>query len=275
MEQSHEQLLEKAKQGDQNALEALVASIRDKVYGLAFKMLSHPADAEDATQEILVKVVTHLGSFRGESAFTSWVYRVAANHLLTTRKRRMERLEISFDVWMQKVDDGLDALKSSPVAAEPEASLASQETLLGCLHALLLCINRDLRMAFVLGTIVELNSTEASYILDISEVAYRQRLSRARKLLRDALWAKCGLVNPENPCRCETQAYHSVQSGFINPRRPKFVCYAGKGAYRELTQDEQEEMDEIRRVVDLFQGTMQYTAPGGLVENLKAVIAGG
>jgi len=77
-----ESLVVRAKEGDQNSLEELVRNIQDLVYGLALRMLSHPADAEDATQEILVKVVTHLGSFRQESAFTTWVYRIASNHLL-------------------------------------------------------------------------------------------------------------------------------------------------------------------------------------------------
>src|SRR5688572_27185757 len=81
-------LVERAKAGDREALEAVVAAIQDRVYNLAIRMLWHPADAEDATQEILVRVVTHLGGFRGESAFTTWVYRVAVNYLLTTRKRR-------------------------------------------------------------------------------------------------------------------------------------------------------------------------------------------
>ena len=83
-----ESLVERAKEGDQNALEELVRHIQDPVYGLALRMLSHPADAEDATQEILVKVVTHLVSFRQESAFTTWVYRIASNHLITNNKRR-------------------------------------------------------------------------------------------------------------------------------------------------------------------------------------------
>jgi hypothetical protein len=79
------------------ALESLIRRIQDRVYGLALRMLGHPADAEDAVQEILVKVVTHIDSFRQESTFATWVYRVAANHLLTTRKRLFENQAISFE----------------------------------------------------------------------------------------------------------------------------------------------------------------------------------
>jgi len=86
MEAPMEALVEQAKNGDPDALEALVRQIQDRIYGLAMRMLWHPQDAEDATQEILVKIVTHLGSFRNESAFATWCYRIAANHLLSLRK---------------------------------------------------------------------------------------------------------------------------------------------------------------------------------------------
>src|SRR5262249_22269550 len=85
-----EKLIAGAQQGDAAALEALVRAIQDQIYRLAMRMVGDPADAEDATQEILVKVITHLGSFRGESTFGTWMYRVAANHLLTLRKLRSE-----------------------------------------------------------------------------------------------------------------------------------------------------------------------------------------
>ena len=85
-----EMLVEQAKNGDKKALENVVRGIQDRIYGLAIRMLWHPADAEDATQEILIKILTHLDSFRGESAFTSWAYRIASNHLLTTQKCQAE-----------------------------------------------------------------------------------------------------------------------------------------------------------------------------------------
>ena len=79
-----ERLVEAAKEGDKKALETLILKIQDKIYGLALRMLYNPSDAEDASQEILLKIITHLGTFRGESAFTTWMYRVAVNHLLTS-----------------------------------------------------------------------------------------------------------------------------------------------------------------------------------------------
>src|SRR6476469_10004830 len=92
-----ETLVEQDKEGSKTALEAIILGIQDQVYNLALRMLWHPADAEDATQEILIKVLTQLSQFRQESAFTTWVYRIATNYLLTTRKRRAEVQQVTFE----------------------------------------------------------------------------------------------------------------------------------------------------------------------------------
>src|SRR5215510_15844 len=82
--------------GDKQAEERLLDAIQDGIYELALRMLGHPADAEDAAQEILVIVLTHLGSFRGESAFRTWVWRIAVRHL--ARARRGRREVVTFEV---------------------------------------------------------------------------------------------------------------------------------------------------------------------------------
>jgi RNA polymerase sigma factor (sigma-70 family) len=74
-------LVAQAVAGDRHAVEELLTAIQGDVYNLAVRMLWSSDDAADATQEILMKVVTRLSSFRGESTFRTWVYRVAANHL--------------------------------------------------------------------------------------------------------------------------------------------------------------------------------------------------
>ena len=77
--------------GDLVALDKVLLAIQPGIYNLAVRVLGHRDDAADATQEILLKVVTHLGSFRGESAFATWVWRVAHNHLMTARTRSVKR----------------------------------------------------------------------------------------------------------------------------------------------------------------------------------------
>ncbi len=87
IESSLDQLVEQAREGDEEAIEAVARAIQERIYNLALRMLWHPSDAEDATQEILLKVITRLSQFRRESTFMAWVYQIATNHLLTTRRR--------------------------------------------------------------------------------------------------------------------------------------------------------------------------------------------
>ena len=74
-----ENLIEKAVTGDKKSLEEIILSVQDTVFNLSLRMLGSFADAEDASQEILLKVITHLSSFRQESAFSTWVFRIAVN----------------------------------------------------------------------------------------------------------------------------------------------------------------------------------------------------
>src|SRR5712692_5372435 len=133
-------LVEQAREGDEEALEAVVRGIQDRIYNLALRMLWHPSDAEDATQEILIKVITRLSQFRQESAFTTWVYQIAKNHLFTTRRRRAETTPLSFAF----IGDELEAEHSpaNPVLESQdgvEQGLLVQEIQLRCTLGMLLC----------------------------------------------------------------------------------------------------------------------------------------
>jgi RNA polymerase sigma-70 factor (ECF subfamily) len=82
------ELLARAQKGDMPALEALVEMHRDKVYGLALRMTRSDADASEITQETFLSAYQHMGVFRGEAAFGSWVHRIAANHALMRLRHR-------------------------------------------------------------------------------------------------------------------------------------------------------------------------------------------
>jgi len=135
------ELVARARGGDAAALDELVRSVADDVYGLALRMLWHPQDAEDATQEILVRVVTRLSTFRGDAAFRTWVFRVAANHLLTTRRRRAELPELTFDAFGADLAEGLD----TPYESDVDAGLLEEEVKIGCTQGMLLCLDREHR----------------------------------------------------------------------------------------------------------------------------------
>ena len=271
MGSSIEDLVELAKEGDRAALETVIGKIQDRVYGLAIRMLYHPADAEDATQEILMKVVTHLGTFRRESAFFTWVYRLASNHLLRKRKSRAERREITFEMCETQVDQGLAATSSGSVP-EAEQAVIVEEMMIGCMQATLLCLKRDLRITFVLAEMFEVTSAEGAYILDITPVAFRKRLSRARALIQDFMTKKCGLVNPVNPCRCARQVTYAIRTGWINPDNPMLAGHPRNDRPVGVEPGRLQQMDELQRVTDLFRSLPDYAAPKTFVNALNEVM---
>src|SRR3972149_1005302 len=83
--------------GSREALDQLLRRHESAIYGLAVRMLWEPRDAEDATQEILLKIATRLSSFRGECAFATWAYRVAANHLISGGRSKPEGADSGVD----------------------------------------------------------------------------------------------------------------------------------------------------------------------------------
>ena len=208
-----------AQDGDAAALEQLVVSVRDRVYRLALRMTARPADADDAAQEILIKVITRLSTFRGDAAFSTWVHRVAVNHLLDQAGTSVERLEMTFDRFAV---DLLDGLAASPSSA-PDAALMAREVQLACTHAMLTCLDREHRIAYILGDIFDVDSDEGGYICEVPAATYRKRLSRARMRVREFLTANCGLVSPGAACRCGKRVDVAVRTGRIDPARLQFT----------------------------------------------------
>ena len=274
METTLEDLVRQAKDGKKEALESLVRRIQDRVYGLALRMLGYPADAEDAAQEILVKIVTRLDSFRHESEFTTWVYRVAANHLLTTRKRLAEKQTTSFEDYEAQLETGFAAEWQESVP-DAERSLIVQEVMLGCTHGMLLCLDRPHRITFILSQVFDITSQQGACILDISPAAFRKRLSRARERIQDFMLKNCGLVNPDNPCLCARVATQAVQDNQVDPKNLLFAGHRCRTEGGVVSSEHLEELDSLQRISALFRNHPDYAAPDTFLESLKALVDSG
>lgn len=269
-----EDLVELARDGNREALETVILRIQDRVYGLSLRMLGVPVDAEDATQEILTKIVTHLGTFRGGSKFTTWTYRVAANHLLTTRKRLTERRAMSFEEHVGWVEQELAAERPDPVS-EIEWAIVEREARLVCIQSLLLCLDRPLRIAYILSEVFDLKSSDCAYVLDITPAAYRKRLSRARGRLLRFMSENCSYLNADNRCSCERAALLAVRSGAIDPKNLVYCRHARRAREKELPRDYLEQLDSLQRLAAVFKSHPDYVAPNTCVETLREMISRG
>jgi RNA polymerase sigma factor (sigma-70 family) len=271
MNTSLEQLARLAQDGNRDALERLVEQIQDKVYGLALRMLWHPEDARDATQDILIRVITHLSSFRGESKFTTWVYRVAANHLRDNRKSRLEEQQYTFQRFGDDLDEGLS---DGPFQGAPpiDEALLLEEIKVGCTLGMLLCLDRAHRLAYILGEILEIEGPEAAEILDITRAAFRKRLSRAKADIVGFMKKKCGLINPDASCRCRRRVNYALRLGRINPKQLLFAHDAEQAARFPEALTQICKLEQARACVAIYRSQSDFSMPDGVTQFVRGLI---
>jgi RNA polymerase sigma factor (sigma-70 family) len=235
-----------AQRGDREALDALVRRHQIWIFHLASRMLWNRADAEDATQEIFVKAITGLGGFEGRSEFRTWLYRIAANHLLD-RCRAGKTFEHVARTLSETPDREL-----SENGTGIERAVLIEEVKIACTTGILICLEPRQRWAFVLGEVLGVKDDVGGEMLEISAGNFRQILSRARRELYDFLKRQCGLVNEANACRCANKALGFVEREFVDPAQLPFstermadVRDASSGRVHEL-----QELD--RRYATIF-----------------------
>ena len=270
MEESLEELVRRAREGDGESLERLVSGIQDRIYGLALRMLWHPEDARDATQEILIRVVTRLATFRGESSFSTWAHRVAANYLLSARKSRLEQQGYTFQRFGEDLDEGLSDVAAVP--ATGETALLLEEVRVGCTLGMLTCLDRPHRLAYILGEILEMEGEEAARVLAIRPAAFRKRLSRAREAIVAFTRAKCGLVSPERPCRCRRRVDQAVRLGRVDPRRLLFATDAARARRFPEVLAEIRRLQDIRRAAALFRSHPRFAPPADFAAQIRKLV---
>lgn len=214
-----EELAHRALDGDRNAVADLVRGLERDVLGLALRMLWNREDAEDATQEILVRVVTRLAQFDFRSRLKTWVYRVAVNYLLDVKKSCAERKELTFSQFATDLAEGL----SSEGPSDGEHSVLVEEVKIGCTLAMLQCLDRPHRLAYILGEIFELSAVEGASALGIEPAAFRKRLERAREAIEAFTRTHCGLVSDAAACRCNRRAATAARLGRARVDEPAFA----------------------------------------------------
>ena len=148
-------LVARAASGDREALHELVQRHQAWIYNIAVRMLAHPQDAEDATQEILIKALTRLSSFEGRSRFRTWLYRIAVNHVLNMKRGRREQPAMTFGCYAHGLDTTPDLELPDQRSVPADVRLLVDEARLTCTSGMLLCLDREQRVIYILGEIFE------------------------------------------------------------------------------------------------------------------------
>jgi len=243
-----EDVARRAVKGDRDALEKLVRGLQSDIYGLALRMLCNREDAEDATQEILVRIVTHLSQFDFRSKLKTWAYRVAVNYILDVKKSPVERLHLSFEQFAEDLSSGL----SPEAPEETERSLLIEEVKVGCTLGMLQCLDRPHRLSYILGEILDLPGPEAAEALGISPDLFRKRLQHARTSILTFTRTYCGLASDTAACSCNRQLPAALRAGRV---RTDSCDFASTASSFQQTRAIVRQVDRARWVLEVHRSS--------------------
>jgi RNA polymerase sigma-70 factor (ECF subfamily) len=178
-----------AARGDESAFETLVARFQGRVYRLARRLTGGEGDAEDVLQETFLQAYRGLPAFRGESRFSTWLYRIATNAALMQNRRRDRRPAESLEEYAPRFDaDGRHLLREEDLALAARADeILDRRRLADQAREGIERLPEIYRTAFVLRDLEEMPTAEVAAVLGIEAAAVRQRVHRARLLLRGYL----------------------------------------------------------------------------------------
>jgi RNA polymerase sigma factor (sigma-70 family) len=268
-----EKLIESALKGDKKSLEELIYRHQAWIYNLALRMVFYPQEAEDVTQEVLIKVITKLSSFRGESSFRTWMYRIVVNHVLNIKKSMGEKKHAdNFDDYWKLIENVPDMDLPNSGTYSVEMDTLVNEVKVSCMSGMLLCLDREQRMIYILGAIFGATDKIGAEVMGITRDNFRQKLSRARKQLFSFMHNKCGLMDKNNPCRCEKKTKMLIDVGYVNPEKLLFninYVHSVESAAEEKSQRFDELMDN--RVSGLFREN-PFQEPPDFVKSLREIL---
>jgi RNA polymerase sigma-70 factor (ECF subfamily) len=194
-------LVQRVVAGDQRCFELLVRRHERRVFRVALAVLGNVEDAEDAMQETFIKAFRHLGQFRGESRFTTWLTRIAINEAL--QKRQARKGDVPLDESRETAMKPLPR-RFEPWTANPE-QLYSKQEMRRLVEAAIQALPPIYREALVLRDVEDMSAEEAAEALGITIPALKSRLLRARLMLRESLGASL-----EEPRPLGTKLLHSA-----------------------------------------------------------------
>lgn len=250
-ESVNQELVAQSLQGNKDALEKLIHLHQPFIYNVAWKMVHNPDDAQDLTQETLMKVITKLSQFNFNSSFRTWLYRIVVNEFLQSKRRKTEKRFGSFE----ELGNQLDAIPNPDLTIEEEIELKelSREMQIKCLSGMLMCLTREQRLMYILGDTFGIDHKLGAEIFGVSPQNFRVKLHRARKDLYNYMKNKCGLVNSDNPCRCPKKTKALKRMGVLDEGQMEFnISYKNQIADYVVAEHQQVRETIIEKVTELY-----------------------
>ena len=246
------ELIIKAINGSKKALNDLIIIHEPFIYNVAWKFTADQNEASDITQEVLIKVVTKLSTFKAESSFRTWLYKIVFNEFMQTKRRPMEETWDNFEDFANK----LNAIPSPELSYEEEQEnlLRTKTAKTRCMSGMLMCLTREQRLIYLLGDVFNIDHNLGADIFEISKDNFRKKLSRTRKDFHSFMNQQCGLVNTDNPCRCSKKGKAMEAAGRMQTNAklfdPKFSATILE--YAESVGDEVSDLID-RKYIEFFQ----------------------
>lgn len=267
---NEKEIIDLAAGGDKIAMEALVCDVQDMIYSLSIRILGSVQEAEDASQEIMIKIIRGLSDFRKKSSFSTWVYRIAVNYLMNYKKSKFASFHLSFEFYAEDIQNGFQNIRLESLH-EVDENLLAEELKASCTNVMLQCLDLESRCIYVLGTMFHLDSKIAGEILNLSAEAYRQRLSRIRKTVADFMNAYCGLG--QGSCNCKKRIGYAINNHRLIPKQLEYSLL------EKLDDDNSQEfiktMEQLDSISQIFARMPKYKNPKSAKEFIDSLIKTG
>jgi RNA polymerase sigma-70 factor, ECF subfamily len=194
-------LVDRARSGDEQAFTELVEPLRRPLFAYVYRMVTHRADAEDLMQEVLVRVIENLRTYRAQASFKTWVFGIAT-HACLDHLRAKKRWRVEAQLEGEREHDAnpeeLDALQS--LVSQPDFVYEVREHIAFCFACIGRTLDPEEQAAITLKEVLGFTAQEAAGILEVSEPIFRHRLSAARSKMIGSFDGLCRLISKSGAC---------------------------------------------------------------------------
>lgn len=230
-----------------------------KVYRLALGLAGNAHDAEDITQEAFYRAFRSYHTFREESSFFTWIYRITINVANDYLKHRTK-----LPIYALTEDQGYsieDIIDPNP-ANDPETELLGYQARVRCLHALTECLPIKQRRVFCLAVNLELPHKQIADILECSVGSVKTTLHRAKRRWLGYMEDRCQLIDRSNPCNCKQFVRFGLRQGWISRDVLTHPDYA-------LAERMKEEIGRLQSIQDLYKDLHRDSADESFAQRLR------